>query len=94
MHHFNETETQWTDRGPWAFYFDAVTIENQRKIMEVFFCIQFPVGTLEIYIISWYMYANYASILLTKICYHVGIHSCRYLYKIVALTYYYHVSEV
>ena len=20
MHHFNETETQWTDRGPWAFY--------------------------------------------------------------------------
>ena len=21
MHHFNETETQWTDRGPWAFHF-------------------------------------------------------------------------
>ena len=21
MHHFNETGTQWTDRGPWAFYF-------------------------------------------------------------------------
>ena len=20
MHHFNETETQWTYRGPWAFY--------------------------------------------------------------------------
>ena len=20
MHHFNETGTQWTDRGPWAFY--------------------------------------------------------------------------
>ena len=21
MHHFNEAETQWTYRGPWAFYF-------------------------------------------------------------------------
>ena len=21
MHHFNETEAQWTYRGPWAFYF-------------------------------------------------------------------------
>ena len=21
MHHFNETGTQWTDRGPWAFYY-------------------------------------------------------------------------
>ena len=21
MHHLNETGTQWTDRGPWAFYF-------------------------------------------------------------------------
>ena len=21
MHHFNDTETQWTYRGPWAFYF-------------------------------------------------------------------------
>ena len=20
MYHFKETETQWTDRGPWAFY--------------------------------------------------------------------------
>ena len=21
MHHFNETETQWTYRGSWAFYY-------------------------------------------------------------------------
>ena len=21
INHFNETGTQWTDRGPWAFYF-------------------------------------------------------------------------
>ena len=26
MHHFNETETQWTYRGPWAFYFCCVDI--------------------------------------------------------------------
>ena len=26
MHHFNETETQWTDWGPWAFYFPLLYI--------------------------------------------------------------------
>ena len=26
MHHFNETETQWTYRGPWAFYFNLLLL--------------------------------------------------------------------
>ena len=27
MHHFNETETQWTYRGPWAFYLGKVVLD-------------------------------------------------------------------
>ena len=26
INHFNETGTQWTDRGPWAFYFPLLYI--------------------------------------------------------------------
>ena len=28
MHHFNETGTQWTDRGPWAFYSVCQTMDG------------------------------------------------------------------
>ena len=36
MHHFNETETQWTDRGPWAFYFVSVCYSILLTFIEEF----------------------------------------------------------
>ena len=33
MHHFKETETQWTYRGPWAFYFVSQEIDIFDKLI-------------------------------------------------------------
>ena len=62
MHHFNETETQWTYRGPWAFYSTWTTVTmyfyHWNKVL-----LSFKESGYEISVMYWPFITGYMSMM-------------------------------